>query len=157
VLEVYEPNLRIAHLECDDQGGFWEKTTLKGEAPSGLKDSLNQLDFFEQEIRRDLKERPDFYRKGAVIITYVHGWNHNGREGNGNLMEFRQALSKMSLEEQVGMKRPVMGVYLSWRGRPLATPSVPAVDEYAGLPATLGGLPHTLSFLDHLLEPKSRG
>ncbi len=146
VMEVYGQKLRIAHVECDDQGGFWESATLKKSAPGGLKKEMNQLDFLEQEIRHELKMQPTLYRQGAVIITYVHGWNHNGREGNGNLMEFRKALSSMSAAEQAGMNRPVIGVYLSWRGRPLATPSVPAVDEYAGLPTLLGGLPHTLSF-----------
>lgn len=145
VHEVYQSTLRLAHVECDDQGGFWEAETKPGDPPSRLKHGLNQLDFLEQEVRQDLRQNPARYRNGAVLFTFVHGWNNNAKEGNDNLRDFRQAAQTLWNAEQKGQKRPVIAIYLSWRGRAMPNSSTLGIQD-APVISFIGNIPHYLSF-----------
>ena len=146
VLENYGDTLKLAHIECDDQGGFWEAAMdAPGSAASGMKPGRNQLDFLEATVEDDMRARPEKYRNGAIILVFAHGWNNNAREGNGNLTEFRQVLHTVWSDEQKKLRRPVIGVYLSWRGRVLRNSTDLGV---GGVPVAgfLADVPHYLSF-----------
>lgn len=105
VFEDYEDFL-IAHVEFDDQGQFWE-TTRKG-------GTMNQLDALEDQVRNEIEADRSRYKNGAVIVVFVHGWNNNSEEGNGNLDSFRKSMAEIAGREEHG--RRIIGVYLSWRG-----------------------------------------
>jgi pimeloyl-ACP methyl ester carboxylesterase len=49
-----------------------------------------------------------------IIVVFVHGWKHNAQSDDSNLSKFRELLVHTASAD--GVKRPVVGVYLSWRG-----------------------------------------
>ena len=82
-------------IEFDDQGmGFHRE-----EALNGLMDSLA-----ESQAK---KETP-------IIVVFVHGWKHNALDDDGNLVSFQELLAHTAAAGTPN--RPVVGVYLSWRG-----------------------------------------
>lgn len=55
----------------------------------------------------------------ALIVTFVHGWNHNASDRDDNLVEFEALLAQLAQREarDRGEKaRRVIGVYIGWRG-----------------------------------------
>ncbi|MCB1235867.1 MAG: hypothetical protein KDM91_12430 [Verrucomicrobiae bacterium] len=111
----------LAHVEFDDQGKYWE--TDLGRTAGG---PVNQIEALEAVVKADVAARPARYRNGAVFVAYAHGWRHGARDGDSDLVHFRELLEGVADEEQKGGKRPVIGVYLSWRGG--------RVDELRGTP-----------------------
>ncbi len=109
VIETYD-GITLGHVEFTDHGSFWDD---------------RQLSKLESVVRSNLKTHPEKYRKGALFVAFAHGWNHNAQEGDGNLDSFRKLLSTLKQSEDTahGQHRPVIGVYLSWRGR--TKPKVP--------------------------------
>lgn len=114
----------LAIIEFDDHGEFWE--------PVQLDDTLDLLH------RRSTPEQP------ALVVVFVHGWKNNAsprNERRGNLSGFSQILIDLT-EEQVRRcrnaremveeerrealrsfcGRPVVGVYMAWRGKTFVTP-----------------------------------
>ena len=90
----------IAFVELDDLGELW--------MPSQVTRALASIESANQH--------PD----GAVFVLFVHGWNHNAAAGDANVMGFRRQLERIVDGERtrVGMPpRPVVGVYVSWRGK----------------------------------------
>jgi hypothetical protein len=55
-----------------------------------------------------------YQSKNPIIIVFVHGWKHNAQGDDENLLEFRDLLSHTASANSP--ERPVLGVYLSWRG-----------------------------------------
>jgi pimeloyl-ACP methyl ester carboxylesterase len=64
--------------------------------------------------------------KGSVILVFVHGWTHNGSSGDGNLLAFRRILAQTALD---AADRPVLGVFVAWRGLSWYGPSWLPVEE----------------------------
>lgn len=63
--------------------------------------------------------------QGAAVFVFVHGWKHNARHDDSNVIQFREFLSRAAENEVVG-KRKVIGLYLGWRG---AVTNIPALKE----------------------------
>ncbi|MGZ5441497.1 MAG: LysM peptidoglycan-binding domain-containing protein [Thermoanaerobaculia bacterium] len=83
--------------------------------------------------------------KGAMVFAYVHGWNHSAspeNETRGNLADFRDKfLRRLAAEEATGEGRPVVGVYVAWRGKSAVWPLSywsrnAAASRVASLPST---------------------
>ena len=55
-------------------------------------------------------------RSNTLIIVYVHGWQHNAREDDSNVKNFRQLLRNLANSGVVGGRR-LLGVYIGWPGR----------------------------------------
>lgn len=114
----------LAIIEFDDHGEFWE--------PVQLDDTLDLLH------ERSTPEQP------ALVVVFVHGWKNNAsprNERRGNLRGFSQILVNLAedqirrcgeAEEMVDEERrkalesfcgrPVVGVYMAWRGKTFVTP-----------------------------------
>lgn len=60
--------------------------------------------------------------RGAVIVTFVHGWHHRSKVCDNNLACFRSVLKALS-EAGGRDARPVFGIYLGWRGDTIKNPS----------------------------------
>ncbi|NJO17978.1 MAG: hypothetical protein HC877_20300 [Thioploca sp.] len=90
-------------VEFDDQGQFYNK---------------RQLEVLLDKLREEAKEN------SLIMITFVHGWHHNAKEGDVNLKEFKELLERINaLQEGVpGEKRKIVGVYLGWRGDSISIP-----------------------------------
>ena len=54
--------------------------------------------------------------RNPVIIVFAHGWKHNADPGDGNLGDFRKHVEEIAALQQGAGARPVLGVYLAWRG-----------------------------------------
>jgi len=95
------------------------------------------LSFIEFTERGNLYDRSNSQRvlshiqeqanseQGAAVFVFVHGWKHNARHDDSNVVQFREFLSRAAENEVVG-KRKVIGLYLGWRG---AVTNLPALKE----------------------------
>ncbi|NNM28831.1 MAG: hypothetical protein HKO57_04875 [Akkermansiaceae bacterium] len=116
--EVYD-ELTLAHVEFDDQGKFWQECEEYDRTTGTWEPSdRTQLDALEDYVDREIGRGS--YRNGAMMIVFVHGWFNNSKEGNHNLRDFRRALE--GIRADVAEDRPVLGIYLSWRGGSLMAP-----------------------------------
>lgn len=99
------------------------------------------LSFIEYDDQGQVRDRNQMqavlgqYREIAgqedvLLITFVHGWHHNARPGDGNIMAFRDLLANLSLIESRhsitnGIKpRRILGLYIGWRGESLEVPLI---------------------------------
>jgi len=62
---------------------------------------------------------------GAAVFVFVHGWKHNAKHNDSNVVQFREFLSRAAENNVVG-ERKVIGLYLGWRG---AFTNVPILKE----------------------------
>jgi len=106
----------LAFVEFDDQGELWKPAQL--EAAGEYIARENQIS-----------------SNGVVVIIFLHGWKNDAtpqREKKGNLRQFKKVLEQLALREQgqnteiAPMQRPaarpVIGVFLAWRGLTLKVP-----------------------------------
>ncbi len=54
--------------------------------------------------------------KGAIIMTFVHGWHHGAGVCDSNVTCFRSVLQGISEDPDRVNKGPVIGIYIGWRG-----------------------------------------
>ncbi len=99
----------LAFVEVDDMGELWEK---------------GELDTALSVIRRANEDA----HADPVVLTFVHGWKNNAAQDNANVAGFEVALQDLyaRLEE----KRPVIGIYIGWRGN-LIRPSWPVAQQFS--------------------------
>ncbi|MEA2336180.1 MAG: hypothetical protein QOE82_187, partial [Thermoanaerobaculia bacterium] len=65
-----------------------------------------------------LSEIDELGSKGSLtLVTFVHGWHHGAEVDDANVVAFRDVLRKLSAPDS-GVRGPIMGVYLAWRGEP---------------------------------------
>jgi hypothetical protein len=99
----------LSVIEFDDHGEFWDRA---------------QLDYALGKIGAAQKDH------GAIVITFMHGWNNNASRGNerspdGNLFKFKALLERVAQLEAAGAAagtgpaRQVVGIYMAWRGQAL--------------------------------------
>ncbi|HTG33267.1 MAG TPA: hypothetical protein VLB76_10070 [Thermoanaerobaculia bacterium] len=100
-----DPKTSIVYVELDDMGDLWDDSQIRKA---------------EEVIRT-----ANICSSGAIVVTYVHGWHQNADSTKttetSNLQMFKRILGWMAYEESVdaGLKRsrrPVVGVYIGWRG-----------------------------------------
>ena len=74
------------------------------------------LCFFERGSLAQLDAVLTGYAGGAapIILVFTHGWKNNGAPDNDNLMHFKALLASVAARE--AGSRPVLGVYIAWRG-----------------------------------------
>lgn len=99
----------LAFLEIDDMGELWDKV---------------ELDTALGVIRRANKDA----HADPVVLTFVHGWKNNAAQDNANVAGFEVALQ--DLYERLQGKRPVIGVYIGWRGN-LIRPTWPVAQQFS--------------------------
>lgn len=101
-----DPNFTLSVLELDDDGALFD--------PRQIDDVRNHV----------IAEGAN---SGAIIITFVHGWKHNGTPCDDNLSCLRQILSNVESKERnkqsralrankIYTPRKVIGIYIGWRG-----------------------------------------
>lgn len=150
VFEVYGDTFKLAHIECDDQGSYWETTPDAVDSVSGTRPGRgrNQIEFMEATLEADLAKNSGRYRNGVIILAFAHGWNNNAQEKNDNLREFRKAAYEVWEDENTkpgALKRPVIAIYLSWRGRVIQNATSLGIEGVKGA-SFVANIPHYLSF-----------
>jgi hypothetical protein len=93
------PNFTLGVIEFSDQGLLWD---------SDQRDA----------VLKELENAAGL--KGAVIVTFVHGWKHNASVCDDNVACFRAVLQRLAEREEtiapIGKQRAIFGIYLGWRG-----------------------------------------
>jgi hypothetical protein len=74
-----------------------------------IKDEVQKEQVF-QMVREVAAE------KGAIVLTFVHGWHHSASVCDSNVACFRSVLKGISEDPDRLNKGPVIGIYLGWRG-----------------------------------------
>lgn len=101
-----ENEYRLGFIEFDDQGQLREREQQES--------VLNKY--------LDIAAHQD-----VILITFVHGWHHSAKPDDMNVEEFRHLLADISKSEAKNSvshqrdRRPVLGVYLGWRGDSIDT------------------------------------
>jgi pimeloyl-ACP methyl ester carboxylesterase len=90
----------LAVVEFDDQGWFQD---------------FHQRDLLQRFLNEKANRNEDL-----LIVVFIHGWQHNAEPDDTSLQMFRSLLSDVCLSERHRHNRPVLGVYLSWRGLSLS-------------------------------------
>jgi hypothetical protein len=99
---------QLAIVEFDDQGRCYDRAQMKA-----LADHLDALRNAGEDV---------------IILLFAHGWKHDARTDDDNLSSFRGLLSTTVQFERertpAGCKpRPVLGVFVGWRGLTTFGPS----------------------------------
>jgi hypothetical protein len=89
------PEFTLGFIELSDDGH--------------VKDEVQKQQVFDM-VRQIAGE------KGAVIMTFVHGWHHGAGVCDSNVACFRNVLQGISEDPDRINKGPVIGIYLGWRG-----------------------------------------
>lgn len=61
-------------------------------------------------------------KRPEVVLLYVHGWKHDGKDDDRDKIEFGDLVRKMTAAEQAGRGRHVVGIYVGWPGATLRVP-----------------------------------
>ncbi|GAA5121007.1 hypothetical protein JIN84_00140 [Luteolibacter yonseiensis] len=101
----------IAAVEFDEQGDLWD---------------AHQVD----QATKMLRNTP----KPPLVITFIHGWRHDPREDDSDLIQFHKFVADL---DKQGLAFSVRGVYIGWRGA--------SIDEKLGFVSTI---PAVFSFWD---------
>lgn len=112
-LQVYAPGEKDEYLlgfvEYDDQGQLRDRKQMHAMLDESLKIAIAD---------------------DILLITFVHGWHHSAKPGDGNIESFRKMLSEVSKMEGLGskqqgrVKRKIIGLYVGWRGDSISIPYV---------------------------------
>ena len=95
----------LAIVEFDDQGRCYDRKQM-----DGVAQRLETLSPDDVETGEDV-----------ILVVFVHGWQHDARSDDDNLIAFRALLSKTVDYEKAQASpgvapRPVLGVFVGWRG-----------------------------------------
>ncbi len=94
----------LAYVEFSERGNVFDRRKMQ-----------QVLDYVTEQARYD----PSNPERGVFTIVFVHGWKHNARTDDGNVISFRKLLRQIhdiSKGITVGSPRKVIGVYVGWRG-----------------------------------------
>jgi pimeloyl-ACP methyl ester carboxylesterase len=92
---------QLAIVEFDDQGRCYDRGQI-----DAVADRLDAMRVSGEDV---------------ILLVFVHGWKHDARSDDANLSSFRQVLTQTAVREKEassggGTPRPVMGVFVGWRG-----------------------------------------
>lgn len=117
-------------LEFDDQGEPWRFPDNGSDSPVSENAGVGptQLEPIVKKIR-------ELSQKGGVrTVIYIHGWNNNAAPDNSNYGSFKEALKVLAAVSD----EPVVGVYVSWRGRVLPVSTYVDVGSREAAAARIG-------------------
>jgi pimeloyl-ACP methyl ester carboxylesterase len=82
-------------VEFDDQGASYHE---------------HQMEWLDEQLSAYAGQRP-------ILLVFVHGWKHNARARDPNLLAIDTVLKQTAeAEAAVGSNRPVIGIFVGWRG-----------------------------------------
>ncbi len=120
-------------------------------------------DIYIDDVLKTIEDKAN--KEGVVLVVFVHGWKHNAKETDPNLVDFKMALKAVNdnLKESFGDtpfgRRQLIGLYIGWRGASITLPWVEqltfwdrkAVAEEVGE----GGVNRLLLELDNITHNKA--
>lgn len=110
LLDEFSPNVFIGYVEYNEYGNLFDRTQMY--------DVVRQVESLTNPI----------------IVVFTHGWHHSAGQNDTNVEKFKETLSSVKIFEnktymQGGVHRPVVGVYVGWRGE--------SVDSDKALPLSI--------------------
>jgi len=99
-------------VEFDDQGELWD--------PQQLEETLAHIQRKCKHSKGGSKKHNDVGE--VIVITFVHGWMHNAAPRDQNFELFTNLIRKRAEDEAEFARkndryaRPIIGVYIAWRG-----------------------------------------
>jgi len=94
-----------------------------------------------------------------LMVVFVHGWHHDARPDDSNVMAFKAFLQDLQYEEEAQSfsrnKRQVVGVYIGWRGESnesLLNPLTYRSRKSSGLRVGQYGLQEVLADLNKVVK-----
>lgn len=149
----------LAFVEFDDQGWFADRKQMEA------------LFMLLDRLERDASARPG--RGGhPLIFLYAHGWKHNASACDNNVVCFSRLLERMDILEQhrnealppgatSAPPRPVVGVYVGWRGLSLDAGALSNVTFWSRKATAervgRGGVKELLTRLENYRRARNRG
>jgi hypothetical protein len=96
----------LAIVEFDDQGRCYDR---------------GQMDAVAERLEALAPDNRPQAGQDVILVVFVHGWKHNACSDDDNLTAFRALLSETVEYEKSaagpgGKPRPVLGVFVGWRG-----------------------------------------
>ena len=89
------PNYIRLVVEFDDQGTSYHE---------------RQLEWLDDQLLAYAGQHP-------IVLVFVHGWKHNARPSDPTLVAIDKVLKQTAeAESAVGSNRPVIGIFVGWRG-----------------------------------------
>jgi hypothetical protein len=119
-------NYSLAFVEFDDVGEMFMETTKEPACKYQNPEDQDNTELGQAicEIKRINRGEQG---RAPVYVLFTHGWKNNASDSSGNVWGFRTVLQ--SLADQLAPSgRPVMGVYIGWRG---AVTNIPVVKEFS--------------------------
>jgi hypothetical protein len=142
------PPIQVVDLEKrnpvdDGKGGkacsellFRGRSIEKFKAPNGEIFTVGVIELSDDGHLKDVRQRDEVFRelkrvaregdaevketKGAVVVTFVHGWHHRAKVCDENLSCFRRAMEGLVMRKgERANQGPVFGLYVGWRGESL--------------------------------------
>lgn len=95
-----QPGYDLAIVEFDDEGECYQRPQI--EAVAAYLDARKDEDL--------------------IVLVFVHGWKHNARSDDDNLLKFQTVLLQTLAREKTEADkwgrapRPVLGIFVGWRG-----------------------------------------
>jgi hypothetical protein len=99
--EAGAPAPALAFVEFDEHGRPYD--------PAAIDDVMGKIAAFAA--------RPP---QRVLMVVFIHGWNHNAAQNDGNVIAFKAFLRQLQAQERtsaVGQRRAVVGVYLGWQAK----------------------------------------
>lgn len=121
------PVRSLAEFEaCPERGSCAIRDALLGqsweeyEVGNGERFGLGLIEFNDDGHIKDLEQERLVLGRiravaadGAILVVFAHGWHHGADPCDSNLTCFRAVLADLTASRQ----RPVVGLYLAWRGK----------------------------------------
>jgi hypothetical protein len=105
----------LSHCATDHRsfypGGTSQLPIQPGAAPLAVIEFDERGDYWDpgQITRADKMIRS---KSAPILLTYVHGWRHDARPGDQDLVAFQNFLNQLN----EGLNQKVCGVFIGWRG-----------------------------------------
>ena len=135
-LQVYETDVDkdseyfLGFVEFDDQGQLWDRSQMHAVIRAIKEVAAKGVKAVAEARKVSAADGTAPGTSDVIMVVFVHGWQHSAKPGDKNIQHFRELLRQVSaLESQfprgLGQPaRPVVGVYLGWRGRSLDVPYI---------------------------------
>jgi hypothetical protein len=118
-IENHSPFGVLPNKAHQDAGGFKPAKTYE----LAIVEFDDQGRCYNRQQMEDVADRLDEMRtkqEDVILLVFVHGWKHNAETNDPNLVSFCDVLARTARHEAkcaTGAPRPVMGVYVGWRGK----------------------------------------
>lgn len=105
--EKAEESYTLGFVEFDDQGQLYDRKQM----------NILIKHLYSMASTDDL-----------LMSVFVHGWHHNAKANDSNIVNYRNTLLKLSRLEQFDAKqaqrkpRKIVGIYVGWRGESVTIP-----------------------------------